>query len=52
MVAEFAAFAYGRPYGYLSAGALRYRSASIIEGKDIKSAVKNTLSNYLKGEKE
>ena len=51
MVAEFAAFAYGRPYGYLSAGALRYRTASI-EGKDIKSAVKNTISNYLKGEKE
>jgi ADP-ribosylglycohydrolase len=43
MAAEFAALTHGHPSGYLSAGALSYLIASIIEGHDIETAVKNTL---------
>jgi len=43
MGAEFAALTHGHPSGYLSAGALSYLIASIIEGQDIKKAVKETL---------
>lgn len=48
MAAEFAALTHGHPSGYLSAGALAYMIASIIEGQDIETAVKNTLTE-LKG---
>jgi len=44
MAAEFAALTHGHPSGYLSAGALAYMIASIIEGQDIETAVKNTLT--------
>jgi ADP-ribosylglycohydrolase len=43
MAAEFAALTHGHPSGYLSAGALAYMIASIIDGQDIVTAVKNTL---------
>lgn len=43
MGAEFAALTHGHTSGYLSAGALSYLIASIIEGKDIKKAVQETL---------
>jgi|LFRM01.2.fsa_nt_gb ADP-ribosylglycohydrolase len=43
MAADFAALTHGHPSGYLSAGALAYMIASIIEGQDIETAVKNTL---------
>jgi ADP-ribosylglycohydrolase len=35
MAAEFAALTHGHPSGYLSAGAISYLIASIIEGQDI-----------------
>lgn len=41
--AEFAALTHGHPSGYLSAGALSYLIASIIEGQDIETAVRNTV---------
>ncbi|WP_017380451.1 ADP-ribosylglycohydrolase family protein [Paenisporosarcina sp. TG-14] len=41
--AEFAALTHGHPSGYLSAGALAFLIASIIEEQDIETAVKNTL---------
>lgn len=44
MAAEFAALTHGHPSGYLSAGALAYIIASIIEGQDIETAVKKTLT--------
>lgn len=46
---ECAALTHGHPSGYLSAGALAYIIASIIEGQDIETAVNNTvahLKNY------
>jgi len=43
MGAEFAALTHGHPSGYLSAGALAYLIACIIEGQDIEKAVKNTI---------
>lgn len=43
MGAEFAALTHGHPSGYLSAGALAYLIASIIEGQDFETAVKDTL---------
>ncbi len=43
MAAEFAALTHGHSSGYLSAGALAYLIASIIEGQDIQTAVQNTL---------
>jgi len=43
MAAEFAALTHGHPSGYLSAGALAYLIASVIEGNDIETAVKDTL---------
>ncbi|MBS4197354.1 ADP-ribosylglycohydrolase family protein [Lederbergia citri] len=49
MAAKFAALTHGHPSGYLSAGALAYLIASIIEGQDLETAVKNTmfeLENY------
>ena len=46
--AEFAALTHGHPSGYLSAGALSYLISSIIEGHDIKTAVRDTLRK-LKG---
>jgi len=44
MAVEFAALTHGHPSGYLSAGALAYIIASIIERKDIETAVVNTLA--------
>ena len=44
MGAEYAALTHGHPSGYLSAGALAYLIASIIEGQDVETAVKNTLT--------
>ncbi|MHB8280942.1 MAG: ADP-ribosylglycohydrolase family protein [Candidatus Humimicrobiaceae bacterium] len=44
MAAEFAALTHGHPSGYLSAGALAYIIASIIEGQDIETAIKNPLT--------
>jgi len=44
MGVEFAALTHGHPSGYLSAGALSYLIASIIEGQEIKAAVKDTLT--------
>jgi len=44
MAAEFAALTHGHPSGHLSAGALGYLIASIIEGQDIENAVINTLT--------
>ena len=43
MAAEFAALTHGHPSGYLPAGALAYIIASIIEGQDIETAVKDTI---------
>ncbi|MCR2823524.1 ADP-ribosylglycohydrolase family protein [Lederbergia panacisoli] len=43
MAAEFAAITHGHPSGYLSAGALAYLIAAIIEGQDIETAVTNTI---------
>lgn len=42
--AEFAALTHGHSSGYLSAGALAYIIAEIIEGQDIEVAAANTLS--------
>jgi ADP-ribosylglycohydrolase len=44
MAAEFAALTHGHPSGYLSAGALAYLIASIIEGQDIETAVRSMLT--------
>lgn len=44
---ECAALTHGHPYGYLSAGALAYIIASIIEGHDIETAVKDAIA-YLR----
>ena len=44
MAAEFAALTHGHPSGYLSAGALSYMIACIIEGQDLETALKNTLT--------
>jgi ADP-ribosylglycohydrolase len=44
MAVEFAALTHGHPSGYLSAGALAYIIASIIEGQDIETAVKNSIN--------
>lgn len=44
MGAEFAALTHGHPSGYLSAGALSYLIASIIERQDLETAVNNTLT--------
>lgn len=49
MAMDFAALTHGHPSGYLSAGALAYIIASIIEGADLEAAVKDTvikLSKY------
>lgn len=46
--AEFAAITHGHPSGYLSAGALAYMIALIIEGEDIEEAVKGVIEK-LKG---
>jgi ADP-ribosylglycohydrolase len=43
MAIDFAALTHGHPSGYLSAGALAYIIADIIEGTDIETAVTNTL---------
>lgn len=43
MAAEFAALTHGHPSGYLSAGALSYIIASIIEGEEIEAAVRNLI---------
>ncbi|MCR4443226.1 MAG: ADP-ribosylglycohydrolase family protein [Peptococcaceae bacterium] len=50
MAADFAALTHGHPSGYLSAGALAYMIASIIEGQDIETAVKSTLAELKKHE--
>ena len=49
--ADFAALTHGHPSGYLSAGALAYIVACIIEGQDIETAVRNAL-NELKNYSE
>lgn len=43
MAADFASLTHGHPSGYLSAGVLAYIIASIIEGADIETSVKNSL---------
>lgn len=43
MAADFAALTHGHSSGYLSAGALAYLIALIIEGQDIETAIKHTL---------
>ncbi len=43
MAAEFAALTHGHPSGYLSAGALAHIIASIIDGKGIEDAVRDSL---------
>ena len=43
IAAEFAAITHGHPSGYLSAGALADIIASIIEGRDIETAVEHTI---------
>jgi ADP-ribosylglycohydrolase len=53
MAVDFAALTHGHPSGYFSAGALAYLIASIIDGQNIETGVKNTLSkleNYDKHE--
>ena len=50
MAVDFAALTHGHPSGYLSAGALAYLIATIIEGVDIDVALENTLRK-LKGYK-
>lgn len=47
---ECAALTHGHPSGYLSAGALAYIIASIIEGQDIETAVKDTVAHLKKYE--
>lgn len=44
MGAEIAALTHGHPSGYLSAGALAYLVASIIEGRELGTAVEETLA--------
>lgn len=44
IAAEFAAITHGHPSGYLSAGSLANIIALIIEGKDIETAVKDTMT--------
>lgn len=48
MAAEIAALTHGHPSGYLSAGALAYLIALIIEGRELEAAVAETLTE-LKG---
>ena len=43
LASEYAALTHGHPSGYLSAGALAYIIASIIEGSDIETAVRDSL---------
>lgn len=43
MGADFAALTHGHPSGFLSAGALSYLIACIIEGQKLEEAVENTL---------
>jgi ADP-ribosylglycohydrolase len=42
LAAQFAAITHGHPSGYLSAGALAYLIASLIEGQDLESAAEDT----------
>ncbi|MHB1152698.1 MAG: ADP-ribosylglycohydrolase family protein [Eubacteriales bacterium] len=44
MAAQFAVLTHGHPSGYLSAGALAYIIASVIEGHDLETAVNDTLA--------
>lgn len=46
--ADFAALTHGHPSGYLSAGALAFIIASIIEGEDIEAAAQNSLRELAK----
>lgn len=48
MAVDFPELTHGHPSGYLSAGALAYHIATIIEGVDIEGALDNTLRK-LKG---
>lgn len=48
MAAEFAALTHGHPSGYLSAGAMAFMIASVIDGEDIEAAARNTLLELLK----
>lgn len=43
MAVEFAALTHGHPSGYLSAGALAYIIASVIEGQNLKDSVMDTI---------
>lgn len=44
MAAEFAALTHGHPSGYLAAGALACLIAVIVEGEDLKTALKKTMA--------
>ena len=44
MGAEIAALTHGHPSGYLSAGALAYLIATIIEGRELENAIDETLA--------
>lgn len=44
MASEFAAITHGHPSGYLSAGALAYMIAAIIEGQDLRRAAKGAIA--------
>lgn len=50
MAAEFAAITHGHPSGYLSAGALAFIIASIIDGQDIEAAVRESFTELSKHE--
>lgn len=49
--AEIAAITHGHPSGYLSAGALAYILASIIEGEDVENAVKGAIEKLQRCER-
>lgn len=51
MGAEFAALTHGHPSGYLSAGALAFIIASIIDGEELETAVREALVELEKYEK-
>lgn len=48
MAADFASLTHGHPSGYLSAGALAFIIAEIIDGVDIDTAVEDTLEELTK----
>ncbi len=48
MAAEFAAITHGHPSGYLSAGALAYMIAAIIDGQDLRQAARGAIAELRK----